>query len=287
MTRLIVGCGYLGRRVALRWQAAGHEVLGLVRDPAQAAELARQAIRPILADVTRPETSPPLPQAETVLYAVGYHRGGGQSRWDVCVEGLRAVLAALPSGTGRIIFISSTSVLGESAGDWVDEDSPCRPQREAGQALLAAETLLLAHPLGRRAVILRLAGLYGPGRLPRTTEIVAGKVLAVSPNSQANLIHVDDAAAVVLAAEMRAQPPCTYLVSDGHPVDRRTFCRYLAELLGAPPPQFCEPAPEAADRHRSEKRVSSARMSAQLGVALQYPSYREGLAASLNLKSEI
>jgi nucleoside-diphosphate-sugar epimerase len=96
-----------------------------------------------------------------------------------------------------------------------------------------------------------------------------------------NLIHVDDAANVVLAAEERARPPRTYLVSDGQPVLRRQYYEMLAQLLGAPPPQFIAPAADspAAERAASDKRISNQRMIEELGVQLAFPSYREGLAA--------
>ncbi len=96
-----------------------------------------------------------------------------------------------------------------------------------------------------------------------------------------NLIHVDDAAAVVLAAEEKAQPPRTYCVCDGHPVGRRALYEQLAELLKLPRPEFVEPSPdvEGASRAGADKRVKNARMLAELEVELEYPSYREGLAA--------
>ncbi len=299
MTKLIIGCGYLGGRVARLWRAEGHAVVAVSdRAPGATAGLSSsventvgQANRgtqqssldgpliPLLADVTRPETLAALPAAETVLYAVGYDSRGGHSRQELYVDGLRNVLEALPPGTGRFIFISSSGVFGDAGGAWVDEESPCRPTSDAGRALLAAEEVLHRHPLGARGIILRLAGLYGPGRLPSPAALASA-----AADSVANLIHVEDAAAVVLAAESRGRPPRTYLVSDGHPAPRREYYSYLAELLGVPPPRFCDPPAadaSAARRGRGNKQVNNGRMLAELGVWLIYPTYREGLAASL------
>ena len=167
MTKLIVGCGYLGRRVAQRWLAAGESVVGVVSREEHAAEIQRLGVRPLVADVASPATLAQLPAAETVLYAVGYDSRGAHTRREVYVEGLRNTLAALPSGVQRVILISSTGVYGQNDGSWVDEDSPCRPTRDSGQVLLAAEQVLHDHPLGPRGIVLRLAGIYGPGRLPR------------------------------------------------------------------------------------------------------------------------
>ena len=100
--KLIVGCGYLGLRVARRWMAAGHAVAGLVRSAASAESLAREGVRPIVADVTQPSTLRDLPAADTLLYAVGYDPAGGASRSAVYVDGLRAVLDAVsPRGPPR------------------------------------------------------------------------------------------------------------------------------------------------------------------------------------------
>lgn len=281
--KLIIGCGYLGRRVARRWRQAGQEVCGLVRRESQGAEIAREGIRPIVADVTRPETLCDLPSAETVVYSVGFDPAGGKSRWDVYVEGLRAVLDSLSSAPRRLIFISSTGVYGEAGGQWVDEDTPCRPTRDSGEALLAAEQVLGSHPLGQCGVILRLAGIYGPGRLPRTAELREGHVLAVPVGQYVNLIHVEDAASAVLAAESHAQPPRIYVVSDGRPVDRREYLTRLAEVLNLPVPRFREPSLGEAmgGRGSGDKRVGNARMLAELGVKLACPSYFEGLAAAV------
>jgi nucleoside-diphosphate-sugar epimerase len=281
MVKLIVGCGYLGTRVAWQWLAAGEPVAAVTRSPERAESLGQQGIRPIVADVTQPDTLAGLPASETVVYAVGYDSRGTASRREVYVDGLRALLDALPDQTRRIILISSTAVYGEAGGDWVEEDSACRPTREGGRAKLAAEQVLAEHPLSSRAIVLRLAGLYGPGRIPRMADLVPGQPFAVRERGYVNLIHVDDAAAVVLASEQRAQPPRTYCVSDGQPVGRRALYEYLAELLKLPPPEFVEPSPDAsgASRADADKRVDNARMLAELEVELEYPSYREGLAA--------
>jgi len=280
MAKLVFGCGYLGHRVADRWLAAGETVYVVTRSAARADVLRAQELTPIVADVVDPATLVGLPTVDTVLYAVGYDRTTGASIHNVYVDGLTHVLAALPPETGRIVYISSTGVYGQASGERVDETSDCRPVREGGQACLAAEQLLSAHPLGARAVILRLAGLYGPGRIPSRQQLMAGHALAVPAEGCLNLIHVDDAASVVLAAEQRAQLPRLYVVSDGQPVERHTYYEELARLIGAPAPRFvpAPPGSEALARSATDKRIDNARMRAELAVLLAYPSYREGLA---------
>ncbi|MBI3838316.1 MAG: NAD-dependent epimerase/dehydratase family protein [Planctomycetia bacterium] len=281
MSKLIFGCGYLGRRVADRWRDAGDQVFVVTRDSDHARSFAKQGYTPIIADVVRPRSLVNLPAAETVLYAVGYDRHAGVSIHEVFASGLESVLDALPAGIGKLIYISSTGVYAQSQGEWVDEDSPCQPERNGGLACLAAERVLAAHRLGSRGIVLRLAGLYGAGRIPNAAEIRLNQPIAAPQHRYLNLIHVDDAASVVLAAAERAKPPRTYVVSDGHPVQRRAYYEELARLLGAPPPKFAPPPPDApaSVRAASDKRARSARMLAELGVTLQYPSYHEGLAA--------
>ncbi len=137
--KLIVGCGYLGLRVARRWMAAGHAVTGVVHSAVSAEWLNSEGVRPIVANVTQPSTLRDLPAAETVLYAAGYDPAGETSRSAVYVDGLRAVLDAVSPQVRRVILISSTGVYAELGGGWVDESSPCQPLSESGQALLAAE----------------------------------------------------------------------------------------------------------------------------------------------------
>ena len=134
----------------------------------------------------------------------------------------------------------------------------------------------------RLGIVLRLAGIYGPGRLPRGAELVSGEPLPIAAGEHANLIHVEDAAAAVLAGEAHAQPPRTYLISDGHPVERRAYLAELARQRGLPAPSFRDPLPgEAVGRRGGDKRVSNARMRAELPFKLAYPTYREGLAAAI------
>jgi nucleoside-diphosphate-sugar epimerase len=283
MTKLIIGCGYLGGRVAQQWVATGNRVVALTRSPRRAAELAGQGIQPLVGDITLPATLPMLPQVDTVLYSVGWDPTGGQTRRQIYVDGLDAVLAVLPLPQ-RMLFISSTGVYGNADGQWVDEQTACRPSREAGKALWEAEQRLSRHPIGQRTIVLRMAGMYGPGRLMRQADLLAGRPIALAADSYLNLIHIDDAVAAVVAAETRGLPPNVYLVCDGQPADRREYFRHVAQLLGAAVPQFVEPtASERGARHDgSSKRVQNFRLLNELGVRLKYPSFREGLAAILS-----
>lgn len=285
MAKLIIGCGYLGRRVAALWRGQT-AVYATARTPARAAELQALGIAPwpVPCDVLDPAgiracltTVPPL---STVVYAVGFDRAAGRSMREVYVEGLGNVLAAL-APPRRFIYISSTGVYGQAGGEEVDETSPAEPVEESGRVMREAERLL--HERLPDAVVLRFAGIYGPGRLLREKALRAGEPVVGDPEKWLNLVHVEDGAAAIVAAAERATPGAVYNVSDDRPVRRRDFYQLLARLLGAPEPRFVPPPagapPPAHERHN--RRINNRRLRAELGLALRYPSYEEGLPASV------
>jgi nucleoside-diphosphate-sugar epimerase len=249
----------------------------------------QQGYEAIVADVTRPDTLRKLPAAESVLFSVGFDRASNDSIEAVYAGGMRNLLAALSASTGRLVYISTTGVYGPADGGWVDEVTPPDPQRDGGRASLAAEELIAAHPLGQRSVILRLAGIYGPGRVPFIRELRAGEPIPARTSGWLNLIHVEDAAAVVVAAtEMPLSGKSIYCVSDGVPVERGEFYSEVARQIGTPPPQFIEPNPNSPRSARAEanRRISNARMLADLRVKLAFPDYRAGLADAVETQNQ-
>ncbi len=281
MAKLIFGCGYLGLRVARLWINRGETVYAVTRSAQRASTLAAAGIRPVVWDLLSGQTGP-FPQGiRTVLFAVGYERGGSLPIHEVYAGGVARAVEWLPESVERFIYISSTGVFGNATGQEVDEETPCQPTREGGIASLAAEERLAASQFGSRAVVLRLAGIYGPGRIPRSADLLAGKPIDAPSRGWLNLIHVEDAASIVLLAEERAPLPRMYVVSDGQPVVRGDYYAELARLLNAPPPQFADPpdGSPAGQRAASDKRVNPRRMFEELRPSLLYPSYREGLSA--------
>lgn len=281
--RLIVGCGYLGRRVARRWLNQGHSVSAITRSKQRAAEFARESITPIVADILQGESIPQWPHFDSVLFSVGFDRAAAYSIYEVYVGGLQNAIKSLAENPPRrFIYISSTGVYGDAGGDWIDEETPCNPSRDGGKACLAAESLLAASPLGPFSVILRLAGIYGPSRLPRKSDLLAGVPLNASEHGFLNLIHVDDAAAAIDLTLENCVPPKLFVLSDGSPVLRGDYYREAAQQLNAPPPLFeaTTNSPRIA-RANSDKRVSNTRIVRELGFAPRYASYREGISASI------
>lgn len=278
MDRLIIGCGYLGRRVAALWRERGDRVFALTRRPAGAEEFRRLGLQPVLGDVLDPASLRALPAAATVLHAVGWDRASGLSMREVYVQGLANVLDAL-APPERFLYVSSTSVYGQTQGEEVDEDAPAEPQEESGQIVRAAERLLQQRLPG--AIVLRFAGIYGPGRLLRQQTIEKGEAIVGDAEKWLNLIHVDDGAAVVAAAAERARPGTILNISDHRPVRRREFYTHLARVLGASEPRFVAPPRDAPlpPHEQANRRLVNRRMIAELGVALRYPSFVEGLTS--------
>lgn len=286
MRRLIIGCGYLGRRVASRWIAGGDEVFALTRSEQNAAALRELGLSPILGDVTDVASLKTLPDCDTVLHAVGFDRSASASKREVYVDGLSNVLDQLAGRCRRFIQISSTSVYGQQAGEWVDEDSPAESQTESGEICRAAERLVLdqfsnSETQGQGAV-LRLSGIYGPDRLlSRIDALKNAQPLPGPEGGWLNLIHVDDAAEVVTTCAEAKSLDSSYLVSDDRPILRGEYYRLLAKLVGAPEPIF---DPDTVARHSRgiNKRCRNRKLREQLGVQLRYSDIESGLAHAVN-----
>jgi len=285
VTTLIIGCGYLGRPVAKRLLERAEPVFGTCRSAAAAEVLAKLGVKPVLAEVLDVESLPSLPEADRVVYCVGYDRSAGADKRAVYVEGLRNALGRLATAPSRLVYVSSTSVYGGDDGGWVDEESPAEPRTEAGRICLDAERVATdwGRASGVSTVVLRCSGLYGPGRIVRRAMIENGEPIPGDPDKFLNLIHIDDAAQAVVSTLEAPSPSSLYLVSDDRPVRRREYYALAADVLNAPTPQFVPPtagSPEAA-RDAASRRVANRRMKAELGVKLAYPDATIGLAAVL------
>ena len=281
MPNLVVGCGYLGLRVAKRWISEGKTVFATTRKQERISEFRNLNIQPVQADITNAFSLSELPEFDEVLFSVGFDRKSGKSIDQVYVNGLKQTLRALDGRFQHLIYISSTGVYGQTDAEWVDEDSECNPTREGGKACLDAERLLDTAELRSKSCVLRLAGIYGPDRVPRIEQLNSGDPFACETDGFLNLIHVDDAASVVLESS-KATSHRLLCVSDGVPVNRREFYEYAAQLLGKRI-EFAPVDPNSAKGQRAagNKRIRNLRMQKSLNLTLQFPDYRAGLESIL------
>lgn len=282
MRRLIIGCGYLGRRVAARWIASGDEVFALTRSEQNAEALRELGVSPVVGDVTDAASLESLPACDTVLHAVGFDRSASATKREVYVDGLSNVVARMAGRCGRFIHISSTSVYGQQAGEWIDEESPAESKTESGEICIAAERLVLDRFSNRetngQGTVLRLSGIYGPDRLlSRIDALKNAQPLPGPEDGWLNLIHVGDAAETVVTCAEAKSLESVYLVSDDRPIPRGEYYRLLARLVGAPEPIFDE---QAVARHSRgiNKRCRNRRLREELGVRLLYPNIESGLS---------
>jgi nucleoside-diphosphate-sugar epimerase len=274
---LLAGCGDLGWRVAQRLQARGDEVFALRRQPVEQKEGAMHWLQ---GDLTRPETLSNLPEGITqVVYLPAPHVREDAVYRAVFVDGLRYLWDALDrKRVERMLFVSSSAVYGEHDGEWVDEDTLPAPLGFNGKVLLEAERWLSSLPV--RSVVVRLAGLYGPGRLQLIERLRLGQVQAPREHLHwANRIHVDDAAAAIAHVLALPDPRALYLGVDDTPLPLHVLYDCLAAHIGA------KEVPEGpAPAGIGSKRLTNARLRAS-GFTPRWPDSRVGYAELLRANS--
>lgn len=275
---LIAGCGDVGSRLAEQLSAAGWQVHGLRRDVGQLPACAL----PVAADLHDSACPAGWPTGELdyLVYcaaATQHDEAGYQLAY---VEGLRHVLAWLAEHgqrPRRVLFVSSSGVYGQQDGEWIDETAPAEAPGYSGRIMREAEQLALQS--GLPASVVRLTGIYGPGREWLLKQAREGYRVASEPPLYGNRIHADDAAgllAFLLQADARGVAlEDIYIGVDDEPAALHEVVGWLRGQLGVS--HWSE---QQTVRRSGSKRCSNARARA-LGWAPRYPSYREGYAALL------
>lgn len=272
-TLLSIGHGYSAQALARRLLPQGWQIIGTTRTEAGAKALRATGIEALvwpeadlsgaLAKATHLLTSVAPGDSDPVLQAIGPQIAGSALKW--------------------VGYLSTTAVYGHHNGDWVDETTPLAPTTARGAARVQAEADWTA--LGLPLHIFRLAGIYGPGRGP-FEKVRDGTARRIHKAGQVfSRIHVDDIARVLHAALLRPHPG-VYNVCDDDPASPEDILGLAADMLGLPPPPIvpyeqAEMTPMARSFYAENKRVRNDRIKTVLGVTLDYPTYREGLAAIL------
>ncbi len=287
MRVLIVGCGYVGRPLGAELARQGHEVFGVRRSAAASAELEAAGIRPLVADVTVAATLTPLPGPwDWVVNCVSSAGGGAEDYRRVYLEGTKSLLRWLADRPPRkFVYTSSTSVYGQTDGALVKETAPTEPLLETGRILVETENVLLAaaRQRGFPAVILRVAGIYGPGRGHLLKQFLKNEArLDGAGERYLNMIQRDDVVGAIIAALQGARPGEVFNAVDDEPVTQTTYFRWLAEELGKDLPPSAPEEPDAArKRGATNKRISNRKLKMELGCQFKYPNFRKGFSAEI------
>jgi nucleoside-diphosphate-sugar epimerase len=287
MRVLIVGPGYVGRALGAELVRRGHAVSSLSRSGDASGALQSVGIRPLVGDLTRPETLAVLPaDFDWVVNCVSSTHGGPEDYRRVYLEGARNLVAWLaPRPPLKLVYTISTGVYGQNDGSLVDESAPVEPPAETSRVLVETERVFLtaAREQNFPAVMLRVAGIYGPGRGWWFKQFLAGEArLEGEGRRTLNMIHRDDVAGCIIAALERGRPGEIYNAVDDEPVSQRDFLQWLAGQLGRPlPPSVPEDAEATRKRGVTNKRISNAKLKRELGYRFKFPTFREGYAAEL------
>lgn len=273
---LVAGCGDLGARLGERLAGQGHRVFGLRRRP----ERVPAPLEPLGADLLKPdELAGRLPEGLTrVFFILTPDRYDGPGYEAAFVTAQRHLIDALHRQSAelrRYVFVSSTSVYGQHAGEWVDEDSPAEPTRATGAALLEGEAVAGAAPW--TSTVVRFAGIYGGGRDALVRKVLRGEPCRAGHYT--NRIHRDDAVGVLAHLASDGTPPGTYLGVDHEPAPQCAVMGEIARRLGVTAPRLS--SDPATTPRAGSKRCSSRRLLAT-GYAFVHPTYREGYAAELS-----
>lgn len=286
---LIVGCGYVGSRLARR-ESARRPLLALVRSGRNATDLQSAGVptRHIDLDAApdpalQPALAAAAGQAAVVYLAPPPDRGTTDPR-------LAAFLAQIEDVTPTVfVYISTTGVYGDAGGAFVDESTPVAPSNDRSRRRVAAESTAQAWCAARgvRCVILRVPGIYGPDRLPLERLRRREPALREEDAGPGNRIHVDDLVTAIVAAIDRLSAQGVFNVTDGDYASTTTYLQLTAAVAGIEPPTLISKT-EALTKVPAgmlsflleSRRVDNRRMLAGLGLQLQYPTLQSGVRAS-------
>lgn len=284
---VIAGCGYIGTRVARLWKEDQADITCLVRSPENQLVLAAEGITASSCSFDNSSDIPALDVAGCILYYFVPPPGGGIT--DTRARNFCAALnkTAPPA---MLIYISATSVYSEQNGGMVTELSDTNPSSAMGKRRLDAEATFQEYGVtaGVPIIILRVSGIYGPGRLPLMQISQGQSLLKEEESGPSNRIHADDLAQICYVAGKRGRNGEIFNISDGNPTSMTTYFNACADILGYPrqPQVSMEEARQVMSplmfSYVSESRVvDNSHMLDRLGIKLRYQTTAEGLTASL------
>ena len=287
---LIIGCGYVGQRLALRL-ADTYDITAVVRTAASAAALERLGLRVVTLDLDRVRTAGRIPeklvQAATFYLAPPQNSGESDLRLNRFLQ-----LSSVPPVA--FVYMSTTGVYGDTKGTRVDESTRVDPQTDRSRRRVSAEemTRVWCTESRVRRVVLRVPGIYGPGRLPVERLRKGEPTLRPEDAGISNRIHVDDLVEVCVTAALNPEARGVYNVTDGNSISATDFLDRLAAIAGLPPaPRVSMDeaqltfSPERLSFINESRQVSNERMLRHLGIQLRYGDVEAGIRASLEAEA--
>jgi nucleoside-diphosphate-sugar epimerase len=284
---ILAGCGYVGRRVAENELARGNTLLALVRTEESRQALLDAGINAIALDLDLPAGIDSLPMTGSGVYyfAPPPPSGTTDPRMRAFLDGISP--DQLPS---RVVYISTTGVYGDCHGEWVSEKRQPVPVADRARRRWDAEQALRdwSGKTGVPVCILRVPGIYGPGKVP-TRRIEKGTpVLAEAESPWSNRIHVTDLVRACIAAMDHGIPGSVYNISDGNPSTMTDYFNHVADAMGLPRPrQISLDEAKKIFSHEmisyltESKRLDTRLMRDELGIEPEYPTLDIGLKAAL------
>lgn len=284
MSELIFGCGYLGRLVASQRLKDNQQLFGVVSTAASMDDLRGLGIAPLQVDLDQ-DMLPKLPlQDSTLFYFVPPPKLGDiDSRARLLISEFERL-----GHPRRIVYLSTTGVYGDCNGEWVTEDRPVNPAFPRAKRRWDAECRFQdwRAKTGRELVILRVAGIYGPGKLPLERLRKGLPLVRVEESPWTNRIHVDDLVQICVAAMDKGTDGAVYNVSDGAPGTMIDYFSLMAQLAGLPAPPAIPLAQAEQELSagmlsymRESRRLDNSKIKQELGVTVVHPSIESGLPA--------
>jgi len=285
MDSCFAGCGYVGRQVALRELADGGAVAAIVRTEESAVSLSHEGIDAVAADLENE-----FPEGISLCGRILYWFAPPQPEDDQDRRLRYFIHCAGQSGErpSRVVLISTTGVYGDCQGDWVTEDRVLAPKTGRARRRVDAEQAMRSwcQALAIPMVVLRVPGIYGPGKLPLKRLRQGLPVLAPASSPWSNRVHVEDLISGCVAAARIENPLPVYNVSDGHPSTMTDFFFRVADAAGLPRPPIVDKqeataalSPEMRSYLGESKRIDNTLMREHLGVSVRYPDLASGLSA--------
>jgi nucleoside-diphosphate-sugar epimerase len=288
MRTLVIGCGYVGSALAMELARQGHFVDAIRRSAHRDERLETAGVRTLQADIADPRDLAKIhSDYQWIVNCVAPSSGDAEAYERVYLQGMRNLVDHFSNTSlQKLVYTSSSGVYAQDDGSLVDESCTAVPESATGRVLRQAEEVLLQASREARlpGVVLRVSGIYGPGRTYWLRMFLSGEAMPAAGDRYMNMIHRDDVVGALIAALEKGRAGEVYNVTDNEPVRQSDLFTWLAEKTGrpAPAPESGPRSPAPSSRRTvTNKRISNRKLREELGYTLKHPTFREGYTAEM------